>query len=211
MPIPQKRYENAMWKKVLKKMRKRSTFVIMKICRLNIFLVLLLISHFKTHGATILTISGSGTGNVGYPTFSGTYVNVTIQFNLPTLTQNNYFESGNLQINYSFSSGQQYTNGRTLSANINSQQNESWGITPGNNQTQNITLNSNTLLNLTANAGQSVSTIVNLTMPTGFDRFTQRGWITVDSSQMVLSSVPEPSILSLLVVTGSLFVFRRRR
>lgn len=175
--------------------------------RITLILVVFLVGLKNlAESATILTVFGSGSGNVGYPTYSGTYVNVTIQFSLPSLTQDEYYESGNLQINYSFSSGQQYSNGRTLSANINSQQMESWSISPGNNQTQTILLNSGTLLNFTSLAGQNVNTVVNLTMPAGFDRFTQRGWVTVDSSQLTLNSVPEPSSLSLLFAGGAILL-----
>jgi hypothetical protein len=180
--------------------------------RITLILVVFLVGLKNlAKSATILTVSGSGSGNVGYPTYSGSYVNVAVQFNLPSLSQGEYYESGNLQINYSFSAGQERSTGRTLSANINSQQLESWSISPGSNQSKIISLASGALLNFTSLSGQNINTVINLTMPAGFDRFTQRGWVTVDSSQLTLNSVPELSSLSLLFAGGAVLMAWRRR
>ena len=207
---PEKAMKTQCSKNVIEKYTMKRRFLIMRNLPKVLFLIwsLLLV---EGNSATVLTVAGSGTGNVGYPTYSGTYVNVTISFILPTLAQNEYYTSGDMEINYSFPTGQQSSTGRSMSANINSQQLETWNISQGLNQTKTISLNSGTLLSFASSGGQTINTVVNLTMPTGFDRFTMRGWVTVDSSQLLLTSVPEPTILSLLNLASLSLFYKRRK
>jgi hypothetical protein len=151
----------------------------------NKLIAILVLARFCT--AAEYTVNGTGSGDVGYPTYSGQYKSLNLSFSLPVVESRETFTSAELHLNYTFPSGQEYSTGRKVAIALNNQS-ENWTIFVGSNQNKTIILNKDSLDFLKINNGKLVTVPVNLIMPSGFDRFTQRGWIAVNSSKLLFRS-----------------------
>lgn len=165
--------------------------------------------------ASSAVVTGIGSGDIGYPTYSGQYRNINIQFLIPSLDISQYFNSAELTLNYGFNRGtiQEYSNGRQIKVTLASMQTEQWIINPAPNQEYKFSLNSDILSAITAASGNSFYATVDLILPSGFDRFTQMAFTTIDSSQIKLTSVPEPSTYALfgMGAIAMAMVLRRKK
>jgi hypothetical protein len=163
--------------------------------------------------ASSAVVTGIGSGNIGYPSYSGQYQNITLQFLMPSLNINEYFDSAELTIDYGFNRGmyQEYSNGRQMKVTLGSMQQEQWFINSNPNQEYKFSLNSDILSNITASSGSTLYATVDLILPSGFDRFTQSAFTTIDSSQINLTVVPEPSTYALFGLGALAMIVAYRR
>lgn len=117
--------------------------------------------------ASSAVVTGIGSGDIGYPTYSGQYRNINIQFLIPSLDISQYFNSAELTLNYGFNRGtiQEYSNGRQIKVTLASMQTEQWIINPAPNQEYKFSLNSDILSAITAASGNSFYATVDLILP----------------------------------------------
>jgi len=177
--------------------------------------VLLVATSGKAETIYTSSISGQGSGDVGYLRYVGPsgYKNLIIQFILPELHPGEYFSSGEFSIDYGVNRGvyQSYQYNRTMSATINSLQTQQWTPNQNINQTFFFSLNENILSAMTGIQGQTISTQIDLIMPSGFDSYITTAWETIDSSRLTLAVAPEPSSMSLIALGALVVALRRRR
>jgi hypothetical protein len=178
-------------------------------------ILFLLVAVGLISSASSADVIGNGSGNIGYPTYSGVYRNLTISLELPLLNGGDFFSSGEFTLNYGFNRGawQEYQNGRIIKINLNSLQSEQWMPDSSAYQVHTFALNYDTLAAISGSSGNVLYATVDLQMPYGFDRFTQSGYVTIDSSQISLESMPEPSPYALFGIgaIGMLMVLRRKK